>query len=225
MPLRWKSFFAHHYDSFMEPVERRCLGAVRSTLLAQSSGRVLEVGAGTGANLPHYPEGAYPLVSEPDRDMRLELRSKFAGEVARAPFPRVLAAEAERLPFGAAAFDCVVVTLVLCSVRDPLEVSREIRRVLVPGGRLLFVEHVRAAGRHGAWQDRLQPLWSAVGCGCHPNRDTPAILQKAGFEFDELEAFDPFEGVPKPLYFMSRIVLPFVWGLARRDSRAADLHW
>lgn len=211
----WRRFFAHHYDGFMAPVERRALAAVRRSLVSQVHGRVLEIGAGTGANLPFYPPGVCPLISEPDPEMRHELQPKLTSCPPSAPTPRLIATAAERLAFEAARFDFVVATLMLCSVEDPLSACREIRRVVKPGGRLVFMEHVRGNGRQGAWQDRLQPFWSKIGCGCHPNRDTPSILREAGFEFDELHAFDPFEGLSRPIHFLSRIVLPFVWGIAR----------
>lgn len=203
----------------MAPVERRALASVRTALLSGLSGRVLEIGAGTGANLRFYPADVRLLISEPDREMRGELRPKLQSFRKGEDISRVLAAEAERIPLGEASVDFVVATLVLCSVEDPLTTAREIRRVLRPEGRLLFVEHVRADGNWGACQDRLQPLWSKIGCGCHPNRDTPSILREAGFEFEELRAFDPFEGVSRPVHFLSRIVLPFVRGIARKRTK------
>jgi SAM-dependent methyltransferase len=215
MSNSWRRFFAHRYDGFMAPVERRALAAVRRALLSQVHGRVLEIGAGTGANLPFYPAGVCPLISEPDSEMRHELRPKLASCPSSVPTPRLIATVAERLPFEDGCFDFVVATLMLCSVEDPRSACEEIRRVLEPGGRLVFMEHVRGNGRRGTCQDHLQPIWSKIGCGCHPNRDTPAILREAGFEFDELHNFDPFEGLSRPVHFLTRIVLPFVWGIAQ----------
>ena len=222
MIISWRRFFAHHYDGFMAPVERRALAAIRSSLISQVRGRVLEIGAGTGANLPFYPDDVNTVLTEPDREMRRELWTKVNGRNDPSMSLELMAAAAERLPFRDGGFDFVVATLMLCSVQDPLAACLEIRRVLEPGGRLLFMEHIRGNGRHGSWQDRLQPVWSTIGCGCHPNRDTLSILEEAGFEFDELRSFDPFEGLPRATHFLTRIVLPFVWGVAHPGGGASE---
>ncbi|MFZ0428609.1 MAG: methyltransferase domain-containing protein [Acidobacteriota bacterium] len=214
MTISYRRFFAHHYDAFMAPVERRSLGEVRRSLLARTSGRILEIGAGTGANLPFYPTGLQLWVSEPDREMRRELKLKLQG--LRQASPTLIAGASEHLPLPTSSMDFVVATLVLCSVQDPDLASREIRRVLRPGGWLLFIEHVRSQGAWGPWQDRLQPAWSRVGCGCHPNRETVAILRRAGFELDDLQEVDPFQGLPRAARFLTGIVRPFIRGAARR---------
>jgi SAM-dependent methyltransferase len=151
------------------------LRAARADLLAGAEGRVLEIGAGTGLNLPHYPPGLDVTFTEPDPHMAKRLDGA------------VVAARAEELPFRDEAFDTVVSTLVLCSVGDLDRALREVRRVLRPGGRLLFLEHVRGpdGSRLARWQDRLAPVWRAVADGCNCNRDTVRAVRAV---FDSVEA-------------------------------------
>ena len=101
----------------------------------------------------------------------------------------------QRLPFADESFDTVVSTLVLCTIPDPHAALTEIRRVLRPGGRVLFLEHVRGEGGVARWQDRIQPLWSWLLAGCHPNRDTVSTIEAAGFRIEKVERFEP----PMPL--------------------------
>ena len=143
------------YDGFMWLMEATGLGRWRRLLLAGARGRTLEVGCGTGRNLPLYPSEA-----------------------------RVLAS-AEALPFRPGSFDTVVSSLVFCSVGDPRRGLAEVRRVLRPGGLLRMMEHVRARGRlHGRLQDWAQPAWTWVTGGCRPNRDTESEVEAAGFLID-----------------------------------------
>ncbi len=135
--------------------------------------------------------------------MRRRLRPKL--EATRVPVA-VSGAGAEALPFTDGSFDTVVSTLVLCTVPDQGAALGEIRRVLRPGGRLLFIEHVRAEGRVARWQDRVEPLWGYLLGGCYPNRDTLAAIEAAGFEIDRFDGFYP----PVPL---SRLT-PHVQGSA-----------
>jgi SAM-dependent methyltransferase len=141
-------------------------------------GRVLEVGAGTGANLALYPDGTDVVALEPDPHMLRELRKRAAGRPVR-----VVRGSAQALPFGDGTFDTVVTSLVLCSVPDPDGAVRELRRVLAPGGRLRFYEHVRSEDPGLARrQDRWERAWGWFSGGCHPNRDTLATLRAGGFE-------------------------------------------
>jgi SAM-dependent methyltransferase len=157
----------------------------RRELLRGARGRVLEIGAGTGFNAPHYPDAVGEVVvTEPGRELlrRAEPRVAAAGRPAR-----LVRAFAEELPFEDDCFDTVVSTLVLCSVRDQQRALAEIRRVLRPGGQLLFLEHVRAEEpKLAQWQDRLERPWGVVAMGCHPNRATLAAIEAAGFEVTEL---------------------------------------
>ena len=170
------------YDPFMRRTEE-ALGPWRAELLAPLRGRVLELGAGTGVNLAHYPAGLERLVlSEPDPHFRRRLRRRLA-EAARAD-GEVIAAPAERLPCADASFDAVVSTLVLCSVPDLHSALAEVRRVLRPGGALVFLEHVAAEDRPRrlGWQRRLEPLWRRLAGNCHLTRRTAQAIEAAGFE-------------------------------------------
>lgn len=177
-----EKIFAFAYDRAMAGTEKAGLGAIRSRLLEDVRGDVLEIGAGTGRNLEHYPDDAVALtLTEPDPSMlrRLTIAARSAPTSIK-----VLRAPAEDLPFDDASFDTVVSTLVLCGVSDQPRAVREIRRVLKPGGRLLLVEHVRAATAELARrQDRINWLNRLVA-GCDCNRPTLDTLQGAGFEVD-----------------------------------------
>jgi ubiquinone/menaquinone biosynthesis C-methylase UbiE len=180
--------FAAFYDALGAAAERGWMGRRRSRLLAGASGAVLEIGGGTGANLSHYRDAGRVVVSEPDPFMRGRLRRKLGR--ARVPV-EVSESGAEDLPFRDGSFDAVVSTLVLCSVPNQGEALAEVRRVLRPGGRLLFIEHVRGEGSVARVQDRVLPLWSRLFAGCHPNRDTLGSIQAAGFEVGKLDRFVP----------------------------------
>jgi ubiquinone/menaquinone biosynthesis C-methylase UbiE len=195
--------FAALYDPVGASAERRWMGGRRRRLLAGARGAVLEIGGGTGANLAHYRDVDRVTIAEPDPFMRNRIDPKL--EDARVPV-EVSAAGAEALPFPDGSFDTVVSTLVLCTVPDQEAALDEVRRVLRPGGRLLFIEHVRAAGSAARWQDRLEPLWRRLLGGCHPNRDTVAAIQEAGFEIETFESFYP----PDPL----SVLTPHVQGSA-----------
>jgi SAM-dependent methyltransferase len=182
----WGRMFAAMYDRGLKATEEAGLGEMRRELLAGASGRVLELGAGTGVNLGHYPAAVEELVLvEPDPHMAKRLRARLAASPRQA---QVVEAPAERLPFGDGEFDLAVTTLVLCTVPDQAAALAELRRVLAPGGRLLLIEHVRAEEPDLAqWQDRLHGPWRFIADGCHCNRDTAAGLAAAGFETQGLE--------------------------------------
>ena len=200
---RGHPIFAALYDPMAASAERRWMGERRRRLLAGAHGAVLEIGGGTGANLPHYRDVDRVIVAEPDSFMRKRLGQRLAD--ARVPV-EISDAEAEALPFPDGGFDTVVSTLVLCTVPDQEAALGEVRRVLRPGGRLLFIEHVRAEGSTARWQDRLERPWGWLFAGCHPNRETVAVIEEAGFEIEAFESFLP----PDPLSFL----LPCVQGSA-----------
>ena len=170
-------------------LERAVFGERRARLLADLDGQVLDVGAGTGANLPYLGRASRVVAAEPDAAMRRRL----AARLAQAVVPVEISSDpAERLRYPDASFDAVVFTLVLCSVASPDRALAEARRVLRPSGRLIILEHVRGTGTLARWQDRLTPLWCLLNAGCHPNRDTAAAVGRAGFTFDRAEYSDPF---------------------------------
>lgn len=170
------------YDLAMRPLERFGLRALRAKLLARTRGRTLEIGAGTGANFPHYPPGTVVVGIEPEPSMRRRALKKVA------PPTRVEEGDAERLAFADDEFDTVVATLVLCSVRRPHAVLKEVRRVLKPSGRLLLLEHVRPPqAALGRLADALTPVWRLVSGGCHLNRDHAASIKSLGFRTVESE--------------------------------------
>jgi ubiquinone/menaquinone biosynthesis C-methylase UbiE len=183
MSLR-KKFFAATYDSFSRKSEEAGLRDMRHGLLADATGSVLEVGAGTGANLVHYNGHLESLVfTEPEPAMLRRLQARARDE---APLAKILRAPAEDLPFEDASFDTVVSTLVLCGVDQERSLG-EVRRVLRPGGRLLFLEHVRSEDPALArFQDRMNRLNRfLVGCEC--NRETLTAIEAAGFTISRVE--------------------------------------
>ena len=178
--------FAAIYDRAMAGTEKAGLSERRHQLLGSATGRVIEIGAGTGVNLAHYPDAVSELVlTEPEEPMarRLEAKASASGRAAT-----VVRAPAENLPFPDHSFDTAVCTLVLCTVRDPERTLAEIQRVLKPQGTLLFLEHVRSDEPGLAkWQDRIAPLWRKIGHGCNPNRPTPDLIRRSGLTVLEME--------------------------------------
>jgi len=203
--------FAAIYDPFMRSAERACLAEWRTELLEHASGEVLEIGAGTGANLACYPASIERLVmTEPDPHMLARLRRRADTKAAKLPHVEMVAAGIDALPFTDASFDTVVSTLVLCSVPDVCQALAQVKRVLRPGGRLLFLEHVAADDRPErlAWQQRLEPLWIHISGNCHLTRRTGEAIREAGFAVEQ----ETRESMRKAL----PIVRPSVRGVARR---------
>ena len=198
---------ASTYDRLLEPAEEACLRAWRGALIAELEGAVLEVGAGTGANLGHYPPAVSRLVvSEPDANMRGRLDAKTAGSGKAA---EIRSDGADRLDFPDATFDGAVATLVLCSVPDPARALSEIRRVLKPGGRYVFLEHVAAENKPDRlrWQRRVEPVWKRLMGNCHLTRRTEELILDAGFTIDRIERASMRKAMP--------LVRPTIRGVAR----------
>lgn len=178
--------FACVYDRMTAAVEAAGMRAHRERLLANASGRVLEIGAGTGANLEFYRDGVETItVTEPEAPMARKLQKRIQKQGRSV---ELVEAPAEKLPIADAQFDTVVSTLVLCTVTDQAQALRELRRVLKPGGRLLFIEHVRSESPGLAkWQDRLNGLNKIVAHGCNCNRSTVDAIRAAGFTITSVE--------------------------------------
>ncbi len=171
----------------------------RRRLLSRARGTVLEIGAGTGLNLAHYPDGLDELLlSEPLEPMARRLESRLRRSGVRG---RVLRAGAEALPVATGSIDTVVSTMVLCTVTDPEGALHEIRRVLRPDGRLLFCEHVRAdSDRLSLWQERLAGPWEAFADGCRCNQETLGMIERAlRIERLEREEWRGMPGLLRPL--------------------------
>lgn len=172
------------YDRVMAGIEDGGARSWRAELLTGLDGDVLEIGAGTGANVDHYPAAVDRLVlSEPDRHMRVQLEERVAEVRAAGTGPEsveVVDAGASDLPYPDASFDAVVSTLVLCTVPDQPAALAEIERVLRPGGRLVFLEHVAATHkpRRLRWQRRVEPVWKRVAGGCHLTRTTGLAIDE-----------------------------------------------
>jgi len=179
----------------------------RRLLVPQAKGRVLEVGIGTGRNLPFYDRSKVTRLVGVDPGVQMhrlaQKRSQEAGIAVE-----LMALSAEQLPTADASFDTVVCTYTLCSIPDAAQALREMRRVLVPGGQLLFCEHGRAPDEGvRRWQARLQPVWGALAGGCQLGRDIPGLLASAGFAVQTQSAYLPG---PRPMAF-------HYWGQAQAD--------
>ena len=165
-------------------------------MLAALSGHVVEIGPGPGLNFPFYPDGVTELtLAEPEDPMADKLDERFAASGRRG---RVVRAPAEDLPIDDGVADHVVATFVLCTVDDPDQALREVRRVLKPGGSFVFMEHVRSPDeRLAAWQDRLEPAWRRFGHGCRCNRPTPETIEAFdGLELSEIRRDSMPRAVP-----------------------------
>lgn len=191
------AFMAFFYDRFMSGLEKACLHDWRTQLLAEVTGEVLEIGAGTGANLAYYPSGNIRLLlSEPDAAMRNQLEKKAA--TSQRNDVCISNAKAEQLSFDDNRFDYVIASLVCCSVTNIDRSLAEIYRVLKPGGRYLFIEHVAAKTDSKArrWQEWLTPLWRKFAGNCHLNRETEKAMLRAGFEFVKIQRDAMPDSVP-----------------------------
>ena len=199
-----KWLFAVWYDLLNAGVESRVI-PYRKETAGRTWGDVLEIGGGTGANIPYFPADTRLTFIEPDKYMVKKLRrtaSKLGRDV------KIVQEAGESLPFPDESFDCVITTLVLCMVSDHDSVIREARRVLRPGGAFFFYEHVVSPRRAGHWwQNKLNPTWKFLTTGCNLNRDLTASIRDAGFREVELRSFDLSVGLP--------VTIPNIVGVAR----------
>ena len=202
--------FAAVYDPLSARTEEKFGGQLKRELLVNASGRVLEIGVGTGLSFAHYPAVDELVGVDPSEPMLRRARRR-AAELGRDV--ALVEAPAEALPFEDESFDTVVSLAVLCTVADPQRALSEISRVLRPGGRFVFLEHVRSPDPTLArWQDRLERPWGWFAGGCHPNRPTEQLLAGAGFWIDRLDR----STLPK----VPPLARPLIRGIARRPSAA-----
>lgn len=196
----WGRGFAAMYDWFLKSSEEAGLNDMRRELLATASGEVLDIGAGTGVNLELFPDSVTRLVmAEPSEHMARRLSKRVEESGRRA---EVVEAGAESLPFPDDSFDFAVFTLVLCTVDDPDASLAEAARVLRPGGKMLFLEHVLSDNpRLARWQHRVERPWHFFAAGCHPNRDTAAAIRRSSLEIESLvdDEFPKAPPIAKPL--------------------------
>ena len=180
-------------------MRNRELQPYRERVIAQATGRVLEIGVGSGLNLPIYGARVEEIVGvEPTP--RLIVMAQRIADGAKAPVT-FIAGSAESLPLDAASMDTVVTTWTLCSISDAVGALKEMRRVLRENGQLLFVEH-GLAPEEGvqAWQNRLTPLWKRISGGCHLNRPIPTLIERGGFDIRRLET--GYMRGPKPMTYL-----------------------
>lgn len=192
MGLYAKHIFPRLMDRFMRGQEFQRL---REDLLTSADGDVLEIGLGTGLNLACYPQRVLRLRAVDPTPL---LPARVAKRSATVSFPvEITHLSAERLPYEDGSFDCVVSTWTLCTIPDSVQALREVRRVLKPTGRFLFLEHGRSDdAATAAWQDRLNPIQNVLGCGCNLNRRIDQLISKAGLHILQLDRF-VMEGVPR----------------------------
>jgi ubiquinone/menaquinone biosynthesis C-methylase UbiE len=204
----WNGIWASAYE-FLGKRAQKIEGPYRIRIVEGARGDVLEVGAGNGFNFPHYRAATRVVAIEPDPAMLK--RGLPRARAASIPI-ELRPGDAHNLAFPDDSFDTVIFSLVLCTIPDPARALAEARRVLRPGGEIRFYEHVRSKDPAIARkQDRWLKPWRAVNLGCHPNRDTVATIESAGFRFAELDVFDLNErGVPK-------VVRPHALGIASKD--------
>ncbi len=206
----WGRVFAKAYDVAFVLAEKRGLSAIRRDLIGRAAGRVLELGAGTGRNIEHYPESITELVlSEPDAQMIARLRRRVALSPGKMS---VLGMNAEEISVRDASVDTVVSTLVLCSVRDPVRTLAEVARILRPGGTFLFAEHVRSDSVSSArWQDKMSRTWGWCACGCQCNRDTLSTLDGSPLRVEAMWK--------DRLHWVGPLIRPLVVGVATNIAR------
>lgn len=206
MPQTWGAADMSVYDRYVLPrlidfsMRNREVRRYRARLMPMAHGTVVEIGVGSGLNLPHYGTGVERLIGvDPSHELLAMARQKHP----RTAFPvELLPAAAEALPLEDGRVDTAVTTFTLCSVVDPHIALRELRRVLRPGGTLLFAEHGLAPeARVERWQHRLNPMWRRFAGGCNLDRPMAALIRGAGFEIAELDT--SYLKGPKPLTYVS----------------------
>jgi ubiquinone/menaquinone biosynthesis C-methylase UbiE len=197
------SFYRHYvFPRLLDlTMSGRAFRKPRSRALAQASGRILEIGFGTGMNLPYYPPTVQRIEAiDPDLDLDRFSQPRIDASSIEVDFHHL---DAEHLPFEDARFDTVVSTFTLCSIPDVSHALREIHRVLKPGGKFLFLEHGRSPEPALArWQDRITPVWKPLAGGCHINRPMGSLVSGAGFRLDPAQNYY-LPGMPRVFWYMT----------------------
>lgn len=200
------------YDRCMKSTEEACLIDWRADLLKPVSGKVLEIGAGTGASLALYPqtEGLHLFLSEPDKNMRKQLAAKV--KLQQRKNVSILPCSSDSISAGDNEFDYVFASLVCCSINDVEAALKEIKRVLKPSGCFIFLEHVAAnkGSNRRKWQNRINPIWKKLAGNCHLNRETEALIKGAGFTIENIQ----YESMRKAM----PLVRPTIRGMARNSA-------
>ena len=194
------------YDHYVLPrlIDFACgMGSVmgvRAALVPRASGRVLEVGIGTGLNLRYYDPAKVSSIVGVDPAAQMHVRGKRRAALIDIPL-QMVAVDIHGIAADTASFDTIVMTFTLCSIADPLPALNEMRRVLKAGGTLIFAEHGLSPDRTvSRWQKGLTPAWKHVAGGCHLDRDIPGLITAAGFEIDEQEEI--YLSGPKPMTYV-----------------------
>jgi ubiquinone/menaquinone biosynthesis C-methylase UbiE len=198
------SFYGAHVLPWLidRGMRSKAIAAERARVVPRAKGIVVEIGVGSGLNLPLYG-AAVERVLGVDPSPKLLSMTRRRARAARVPV-QAIEASAESVPVASAIADTVVTTWTLCSIAEIGVALAEIRRLLKPGGRLLFIEHGRAPDASvRAWQDRITPLWRHVAGGCHLDRDVPRLLAAGGFRIDDLDASYSDVG-PRPFAYLYR---------------------
>ncbi|MCB5175862.1 class I SAM-dependent methyltransferase [Microvirga lenta] len=197
------------YSRYIGPKFVSCLcsmkdiEAERERVVPLAQGVVLEIGIGPGLNLPFYNPGQVTKVIGVDPSRAFLNLGEVRHRASRVPL-EIIRAQAEALPLGDASIDTAVVTYTLCSVQDPVQALREVRRVLKPEGRVLFLEHGLSPEPGVArWQYRLNPIWRSLAVGCNLTRPVAELLRQAGFRFENVEEYY-VDGAPRPIGFHCR---------------------
>lgn len=187
----------------VKPVTRQ-----RAKVVPLAHGKVLEIGIGTGLNMQHYDKARVEKIW--GLDPAMQMHRKAAQRIARASLDvELLGLSAEEIPMKDGTFDSVVCTYTLCTIPDPLQALSEMRRVLKPGGRLIFCEHGKAPDESvQRWQDRLNPIWKPIAGGCNLNRRVPELLNQGGFDVQDMDSM--YLPGPRPIMFN-------YWGTAIAD--------
>ncbi len=195
------AFYEGHIFPWALRIAERAFRHQREEVLSQAVGKVLEVGIGTGISLPYYTRAVTELVGiEPSEALRMQCQNSLRHSTPACQRVTIVDGDAQALNFDTSSFDSIVAFLVFCTIPDPHTAARELFRVLKPGGKMFFFEHVSATTAHmpgeekslrslAKWQQRMNPVWNKVGCGCNLTRDTRDVFLQQGFHFERCEAY------------------------------------